>query len=257
MIDSTDYVIAIQVRNGSSRLPGKMVREFHGGLTIPELIIERLLRRFPPARIILATSTAADDAAYESVAAIYGLRCYRGSEQDVLGRVVEATQDDVAKWVVRVCGDNPFLLEDSIVDLLDVCEQRPCDYASFALPDGTPTILSHLGLFAEVIRKSVLARLHETATSQRHREHLTCHILDHPECYERLLLDVPPKIAATESLRLTVDTPLDFEVCQRLYDLTASAHGKDFTIDEVLHTVRQHADFQTAMAQEIAANLKQ
>ena len=105
---SDNYVIALQVRNGSSRLPGKMTRDFYRGRTIPELIIRRLAARFPASRIVLTTSTAADDAMLERLAIKCNIRCHRGSEHDVLGRVAEAVREGSAAWVVRVCGDNPF-----------------------------------------------------------------------------------------------------------------------------------------------------
>lgn len=281
---SNNHIIAIQIRTGATRLPGKMSTPFYGQKTIPELLIEHLLAAFPSDRIVVATSTAEDDDLIHELAIRLGVRCSRGSENDVLLRVVDAVRDDAAEYVVRVCGDNPFLRSEFIEQLgrlaseSGACESKAeeskagdlqignvqtsdgergaYDYASFSLADGTPTILSHLGLFAEVIFKSTLERIEKTAASPRHREHLTSHILDHPEMYRRRLLPLPACLATLQDLRLTVDTAADFAVCQELYADTVEQDGRDFTVEQLVERIKQRSDLRQTMAEQILANEK-
>jgi len=266
---SNNHIIAIQIRTGATRLPGKMSTPFYGQKTIPELLIEHLLAAFPSDRIVVATSTSKDDDLIDELATRLGVRCSRGSEDDVLLRVVDAVRDDAAEYVVRVCGDNPFLRAEFIEQLVrlasdsetrdlqeDDGEGGAYDYASFSLADGTPTILSHLGLFAEVILKSTLERIEATAELPRHREHLTSHILDHPELYRRCLLPLPACLATLQDLRLTVDTAADFAVCRDLYADTLKQSGRDFTVEQLVERITQRSDLRQTMAEQILANEK-
>ena len=76
---------------GSSRLPGKVLMDTHGRPALAWLV-ERL-RAVPQLDdIILATTTSPGDAELAAWAEANGVACHRGSEEDVLGRVVGAQQ---------------------------------------------------------------------------------------------------------------------------------------------------------------------
>lgn len=233
-----------------------MSRFFYDGSTILELILEELLYTFQAAEIVVATSTSPNDDEIEDLARRVGVRCSRGSEDDVLRRVVAAITQDSVQHVVRVCADNPFLRAEFISALLEECEISRSDYVSYALPDGTPTILSHLGLFAEVIRKETLESINEVADSTRHREHLTSHILDFPDQYKRRFLPVPTYISNLEFLRLTVDTESDFGVCRELYINVRQRFGPQFSAQQLVDVLQTRPELHQLMAQEIAANEK-
>ena len=254
MSDPWDFVVAIQCRTGSTRLPGKMTRTFHDGKTILEIMVEELLSSFDRERIVIATSTANADDAIESLAENLDVECSRGSEEDVLDRVWHAVKTRNANRVARVCADNPFLRASFLAELLAVEEKH--DYASFQLADGTPTILSHLGLFAEVVSFDTLAKLQKTAVSKRHREHLTSHILDNPTEYQRCFLNVPEYISSVANLRLTVDTELDFLTSQQLFELTTSSFGPRFSAEQLMSVVQSQPSLLENMSSEIAANAK-
>lgn len=250
------FVIAIQARTGATRLPGKMTRAFFEDCTILDLILKELQTQFPSENLVIATSTNPADDAIADVGIQHAIRCERGSENDVLNRVADAVRTDPVEWVVRVCADNPFLRAEFVGQLLGECDGNHYDYASFMLPDATPVILSHLGLFSEVIRKETLLKIDEMATSERHREHLTSHILDHPEQYDRKLLPIPDYIQQLDFLRLTVDTAEDFETCRGLYAETVGAFGTDFSAAQLVSVIEKTPHVHQKMAAAIAANEK-
>jgi len=231
-----------------------MTRAFHNGKTILEIMVEELLSCFNPEQMVIATSTATADEAIAALAEGLSIECSRGNEEDVLDRVWQAVKIRNTTRVARVCADNPFLRAGFLQELLDI--EEGYDYGSFRLPDGTPTILSHLGVFAEVVAFDTLTTLQETASSKRHREHLTSHILDNPTEYQRCLLDVPEYILSVEDLRLTVDTEADFLTSQQLYELTTSQFGPRFSAEQLISVVRSQPNLLESMSSEIAANAK-
>ena len=248
------FVIALQCRTGSTRLPGKMTRTFFQGQTILEIMLAELKSVFPTSSIVVATSTADGDAKIQAMCETAAVACFRGSEDDVLDRVWNAVRDRNVTRVVRICADNPFLRAAFVEQLLKI--DADCEYASFQLPDGTPTILSHVGLFAEMIAFDTLSKIHATATSTRHREHLTSHVLDNRDQYQCHWLRVPDDVSSVPDLRLTVDTAADFENSQTLYKLLHSEVGHGFQAAQLISTVKQCPQLIASMTAEIAANSK-
>ena len=101
-------VASIEARMGSSRLPGKVLADVQG---VPALT--RLVRRLRACRrlddIVLATSTNAADDALEAWARRESVAVSRGSEADVLQRVVDAHAQMNSDLVVEITGDCPLL----------------------------------------------------------------------------------------------------------------------------------------------------
>lgn len=212
-----NFKIILQARANSTRLPGKMMRDFFRGQTIPELIIENLKRYFSLEDIVLATTSHPNDDELANLAFRQGIQLFRGDEQDVLNRFIDAAEAAQTDIVVRVCADNPFLQVDAIVELLNAFEKRKADYLSFKLDDDTPVIKSHLGLFAEVTTLSTLKRAAELTNDRFYHEHVTNYIYGNDDKFDVHWLDLPSFLGDRKDIRLTIDTLEDFELCQEIY----------------------------------------
>ena len=95
----------IQARTGSSRLPGKVLRDVDGKPLLQRQI-ERIQRSERIDRIIIATSNGAQDDALEALAEKMGIGCFRGSEDDVIGRVCGALRAFDVEVHAEFMGDN-------------------------------------------------------------------------------------------------------------------------------------------------------
>ena len=110
----------IQARMGSTRLPGKVLKPICGKPMLA-LQIERIQQSILIDEIIIATSNSANDNSIESFAQSIGIPCFRGSEDDVLSRIVGTLQAYNAEIHVEFMGDNPIpdtQLVDSIIDFI-------------------------------------------------------------------------------------------------------------------------------------------
>ena len=85
----TKVVASIEARMGSSRLPGKVLADL-GGITALSLLHKRLRQCRTLDGIVLATSTSSQDDILEEWARSEEIAVHRGSESDVLQRVVDA-----------------------------------------------------------------------------------------------------------------------------------------------------------------------
>ncbi len=164
-------VAVIQARMGSSRLPGKVMKEIVGKPLVG-LLLERLSRSKKIDKLVLATSVnASDDKLCEYVRSL-GIDVFRGSENDVLDRVYQAARTYKPSTIVRVTADSP-LQDPALIDrVLEFYEKGSYDYVSSganapALPDGMDT---------EIFSFHALERAWKEASLISEREHVTPYI---------------------------------------------------------------------------------
>ena len=105
---SQDNIIAIiQARMGSSRLPGKVLRDL-GGEPVLARVINRVLRAKTLNGVVVATTTDPADDPIAEFCQQQAVPVFRGSQFDVLDRYYQAAREDHADVVVRITADCPW-----------------------------------------------------------------------------------------------------------------------------------------------------
>jgi len=198
----------LQVRAGSTRLPGKALRPLLGAPML-ERELERVRRARRIDSLAVATSTLPDDDPIAALCGRLGVRCHRGSLHDVLDRVYAAVVHDAPSHVARLTGDCPLADPDLIDGIVDFCAAGGYDYASNTLEPTYPD-----GLDVEVMRIEALADAWREARLPSEREHVTPFLYKHPE---RFRLGSFRAAQDLSTLRWTVDEPEDFELVERIY----------------------------------------
>ena len=189
--------IVVQARMGSSRLPGKVLKDI-AGRPMLSYQIERLRRVKRAERIVVATTDQPADDAVERFCQKEKIACVRGSEHDVLARYHLAIERFPADVVVRITADCP-LIDPAIVDEA-IAAYEP-DYVSNMLETTYP-----YGMAVEVFSAQALREAHREAKDPAEREHVTPFIYRHPERYRLRSLTMAPNLSHH---RWTVDTPED------------------------------------------------
>src|SRR6185295_1329610 len=101
-------VIIAQARMQSTRLPGKILMDL-GGHPVLEWVV-RACEAAPGAdEVWVATSTLPADNIVEEWCDDHGVKCWRGSETDVLSRFVGCAEASGADIILRATADCPFL----------------------------------------------------------------------------------------------------------------------------------------------------
>ena len=108
-------VASIEARMGSSRLPGKVLKNF-GDETTLSLLVKRLQKSKYLNDIVIATTSVLKDDLICNWCIENNISFFRGSEDDVLDRVVMAHEKMGSDLVVEITGDCPFT-DPKIVDL--------------------------------------------------------------------------------------------------------------------------------------------
>lgn len=238
--------IVIQARLASTRLPGKVLRPFQDGRSILDILLHSLSQTKLP--LVLATSTATADDPLAEYCKEHNIPCFRGSEQDVLDRFLQAADRMGFTHAVRVCADNPFFVADLIMPMITALEKVPsADYISFQNAEGIPAIRTHWGLLGELVKVSALRRATEMTQDAFYREHVTNYLYGHPEIFELTWLEAPAEIFARHDLRFTVDNQADFELAEELLDLLPT----DWTLEDLIRIAAQEERYLQTMRTNI------
>lgn len=152
--DSGGKVLAcIIARTTSSRLPLKVLREVQTGMSVLDLLVRRVKRSKLVDEICICTSRSGVDDILEDVARRNNVFCHRGSETDIVERMLGAAACRSATYVVRATGDNPLISFDYLDRQIEVAKASKSDYCR---AEGLP-----LGMVAEVLSVSALQKFKE------------------------------------------------------------------------------------------------
>ena len=114
-----EFSFIIQARSASTRLPGKILIPFYNNETILDIQLKNISKSFPGALVIIATSTnKADDVIVAKYATDNRFTIFRGDENNVLKRFIDAAKQFEIEHIVRICSDNPFLSMSYLKELV-------------------------------------------------------------------------------------------------------------------------------------------
>lgn len=137
---------------------------------------------------------------------------------DPTERFVRALEKFPAEAVVRVQADNLFVDPALIDRLVCAAESQPrCDYASYASRDGTPAILSSVGIYAEWFRAKSFRRAALAASDPADRQLVTRPLYANREQFRVLFLRAPEEIDR-EDVRLSVEAEEDWDHVETIFD---------------------------------------
>lgn len=228
-------IASIEARLGASRLPGKVLADI-GGTPVLGHVVARLRTIERLDGIVLATTDTAADDPLAAWAADEGIAVFRGSEEDVLGRVVEAQRMLGSDIVVEVSGDTPFLDPDILAMAIDTFLTDDCDVVSNTFHLSYPQ-----GIDAQVFPWQALADVAEAETDPAVREHVSLFFYEHPERYRIRHLQAPSHLQLPAQ-RLQLDYPEDLDFLRALHTTLAPDHGDKFGVEEIVSILRQQPE---------------
>ncbi len=218
----------------STRLPGKILKPILGRPAL-SLMLERLKRVPGLAALVVATTTNTDDDPVEALARREGVGVFRGSELDVLDRVVRAARAFKAEVICEATSDCIVIDPAVIRRCIDAYLNSPVDYAANVLERTYP-----VGMDTQVYAADLLARVDEIVTDAENREHVSLYIYRHPEKYKLLNVAAPPE-AVWPELHLTLDTADDYLMLKALYEGLYPSRPA-FTVADIVDFLKKHPE---------------
>jgi len=226
-------VAIIQARMGSTRLPGKVMKKL-AGVPVIKQVFSRVCMIEGLSGVVVATSTLDKDDILAAYCAGEIIPLFRGSEDDVLDRYVQASRQADADVVMRITADCPFLDPRLSAKVLDLMLANPdCDYADNITPVTYPK-----GLDTQVVRRTTLERLWEQCDEPEDREHVLAYIRKHPEAFTTMAVNSPVDYSAH---RWTLDRAEDYKMLSMLAR-ELKQQGLFGYHEEILRILDEHAE---------------
>ncbi len=223
----------IQARCGSTRFPNKVFAEIDGKSLLWH-VVNRLKYAKRIDNIIIATTTNSKDDVIEDWCLDEQIKCFRGSENDVLNRYYNASLSFPSDVVVRVTADDPFKEPGVIDQVIGKLIDEELDLATNNFPPSFPE-----GLDCEAFGFKVLEMMEKTTQDPFEREHVTQYVYHNPDKFKI------GNIASKRHLSLyrwTIDNEKDYDMVKAIYAKRKNGNNGMLLMDEILEILNQNPE---------------
>ncbi|MDH5573820.1 MAG: N-acetylneuraminate synthase family protein [Gammaproteobacteria bacterium] len=221
----------VAVRSGSSRLPNKAFIQINGDMVISHLI-NRIKKSSLVDTIVLCTTERPEDDGLVSLAEKSQISVFRGDENDVMKRFIDAARKFDIDIIVRVTGDDIFSDPSYIDEALQHHLEINAEYTKMVgLPEGVDR---------EIITTDALEWLHNHAKDHKMTEYMTW-FLDQPAFINTTQILAQEKHNRS-SYRLTLDTPEDLELIQWIFSELSKTGKDDYVLDDIISLLDANPD---------------
>lgn len=228
-------VATIEARMTSSRLPGKVLLPACGEPMLMHLV-KRLRAVASIDAIVIATTTNFSDEPIVEFAKAAGLLCHRGSEDDVLARVIGAGDLAQAEVLVEITGDCPVIDPDLVEQTIQMFIHHDVQYVANSLIRSYPD-----GMDTQVMWLSALKSSATMTNDPLDREHVSRFICQHPELFSRLHLIAPPSLHWPD-LGLTLDEESDYLLLKKIIEELAPTNPL-FGCSDMIRLLRERPEW--------------
>jgi len=222
-----NFVVYLQARIGSTRLPGKVLLDINGVPMIKRQI-DRILESKEINGLVVLIPDSAENDSLALVLKKFGVEIFRGSEDDVLQRFVDASKTFMSHNIIRITADCPLIMPDILDDMVRVFSEKNPDYLSNTLIETYPD-----GLDIEIFSTASLRKLLSLNLGVLEREHVTLGIYTRPHMFT---LENFKSAIDLSRQRWTVDYPDDFEFVKGVFEHYRGMEN-NFRVPDVLNYI--------------------
>lgn len=222
--------IFITARLKSKRLPMKVIKPILGKPMIVWMI-ERL-KRCNISPVVLMTSTNPQDDTLVEIAKEQGIEFFRGSEDDVLLRMRDCARKFNRDFIISVTADDPLKEPIFIKKMLEKYIEKPFDFCEIeGLPNGCESYAVSKKALEKVcdIKKELDTEI--WGDYFRKSGKFKCEMIK----VEDLAILKP-------HYRITVDTPEDFEVVSKIFEILLKKEDHYFNVYDICKLLDERPD---------------
>jgi spore coat polysaccharide biosynthesis protein SpsF len=227
----------MQIRMGSTRLPGKVMLPLAGKpLFIQQA--ERMQAASLLQTIVVATSTDPADDIIAEICRQQDLPCYRGHATDLLDRHYQVALLYKADIVIKIPSDCP-LIDPAVIDQVVsfyLTNIHDFDFVSNLHPATWPD-----GNDVEVMRFTALANAWKNAVRPLEQEHTTPYLWEHPDWFRLGNVVMDDHMDYSMQYRFTIDYEEDYRFIQAVYD-ALYAQNPFFSVQDIISLLQQRPD---------------
>lgn len=220
--------IVVQSRMGSTRLPGKILKELVDGESVLGYLLGRLSTCQRAGALVVATTDSPKDDILEEWLKENGYAYFRGSEPDCLDRYAQLVHAFGIDVVVRVTADCPLVVPEVVDGMLDYYMENRSEigYLSNRQYTNFPE-----GLDVEIFTRRMLDDASAHAALPKEREHINYYFLDREADY-RIRYYNHALGKDYSRFKLSIDTQSDLDQVRDLFRKHGLPH--DFSFEDLI-----------------------
>lgn len=223
---NSDTFVIIQARMGSTRRPGKINYNFDNEPMLAYQI--NRLKSYGIENIIVATTNEQNDDITEEIARKNNVKCFRGSENDVMKRYYDCALENNIKIIIRVGGDDPLIDPNGIKILYNTYKEN----SSYDLIYTSHKNGWIYGTAAELFTFKSLEKAVKLSKDKIEREHIIPYYKNNS--LRKMELNSSKEISR-EDIYLSVDYQEDLDLIEQIIRyFTEIGKRYSFTQDELI-----------------------
>ena len=188
MKENLKVVATIEARMTSSRLPGKVLMKASGKSMLFHLV-QRLKDVKSINEIVLATTINSTDDILVEEAKRLGISCFRGDEDNVMLRVIDAAESARAHIIVEITADCPIIDPQIVEQSIQIFLHNDADYVGNAFVRSYPD-----GMDVQVFSLESLKTSYGLAIDDIELEHVTLNIKNNPKIFKHINIISLPEL---------------------------------------------------------------
>lgn len=245
MFNNQKIIATIEARMTSSRLPGKVLMPLAGEPALKQMI-DRVKKSKYLDEVVVATTVNASDNLIVELLEKINCKYFRGSEMDVMGRVVGAAKSVNADIIVELTADCP-LMDPALIDRgIEEFFSGDFDCAANVIERSYPD-----GFDVQTFPARLLDEAAKLTNDPIDREHVSRYFYQHPEKYKILHWQAPKEFYWPE-LRVTLDEMDDYILINKIFEEFHFNDKKDFDFKDVINLCRRFSEL-TKINQHVQA----
>lgn len=231
MINNKKIAAIIQARMTSTRLPGKVLMDLVGKSAL-QRVIERLRAAKTLDDVIVACTTNKEDDPIISLCESLGCSYFRGSEEDVLSRVLETARQFEVGVIVEITADCPLIDWNHVDSLVEQHYANNCDMTSNIIERTFPR-----GYDIRVFNTEALERVNKEVDNPIDRQHVSTFAYLNPKGKENYTCQnwTAPTGQNRPDIEVTLDTPEDLELIRWIFSFESQGYNVDLTCQNVIN----------------------
>ncbi len=218
----------------STRLPGKVLKNIpNSDLTMIELMVNRARKSMLSDEVIVATTTEPTDDPLCDRLKNKNINFYRGSEENVLRRVLNTAKSNNVDIIVEVTGDCPILDHTIIDQSIGFFLKQKTEYVgNTCISNAYPR-----GMDVKVFSTKTLEKVNSLTQNPDDLEHVSLFIYNNRDIFQCTPLPAP-KFKVHPKTRLTVDYLEDLELVLKIIE----AKGVDCSFEQIVKLLESNPE---------------
>ena len=228
-----NFYATIQARSSSTRLPCKVLKKI-GGITIVEILVKRIKKSKKIKDVIVATTNNKSDDVIVKLCKKKKIKYFRGSENDVLGRISDCLKKYKIKYHLELFGDSPLLDPQLVDQFIMIFKNKKLDYLTNSFKTTYPP-----GMEINLYTSKVLFYLEKNIKkNSKSREHVIGNFKDNINKKFRVKNIMASKEFNYPNFYFEIDTLKDFTFFKKMYEKNKKFF--DLNLNDLISMVKKY-----------------